>query len=211
MAEPTRGPAPLFAWRMAIADSDLRSTTRHVLLQLSCHMDLDGQGAWPGSARLAHDTGLHIGTVKQMLAVALDAGWLELVERGGTTGMARRANVWRATIPPTSCGQPAVRSVGNGPPDRSSSLTRPVVVADPNSSVSSTGNSSGGASSMVVEMSPENGCIQCNSTGLVYNATGGFDARCPCTYAPAGARPVHATRPPDVDELGVRFGMPANR
>lgn len=49
-------------------------------------------------------------------------------------------------------------------------------------------------------------CVSCHGKGTVYNATGGFEARCACTWDPEhNASRGPATRPP------VGFGMPAQR
>lgn len=48
-------------------------------------------------------------------------------------------------------------------------------------------------------------CPTCHGKGEHYNAVGGFDVACPCTYDPEWKPPGRATRPP------VGFGMPADR
>lgn len=127
--------APLFTWRSAIAESDLHPTTRHVLLTLSCYMNERGGSAYPGSTRLARDSGLNLSTVKEHLRRARDEGWLIVLARGGSTpDGGRKASEYVASVP----GVEDPRSSLTGRPDRvdrSSSPRRPVVQDDPISSV----------------------------------------------------------------------------
>lgn len=90
---------PLFSWRSAIADSDLPPTTRHVALALSTYMSERGDSAFPGAERLAHDTALHVSTVREKLGQLVETGWLVMLERGGTKGVKRHANVYQASVP----------------------------------------------------------------------------------------------------------------
>jgi hypothetical protein len=89
----------LFAWQRAIADSALPALTRHVALTLSLYMDADGGSAFPGARRLADDTGQSLRWVRPRLVELVDAGWLDVVERGGLRGEQRRANRYQARIP----------------------------------------------------------------------------------------------------------------
>lgn len=105
--------APLFTWRSAIAESDLAPTTRHVLLALSLYMNERGGSAYPGSARLARDTGLHQATVKGHLQTAVQTGWIEVIRQGGSNlGGRRLASEYVARTP-----------VDNGPDDRARRTT----------------------------------------------------------------------------------------
>lgn len=90
---------PLYSWRAAICDSDLRPAVRHVALAMSLYMSERGDSAFPGAKRLAHDTGLTERAVRTLLGDLAAAGWLELVARGGLKGGKRMANLYRATIP----------------------------------------------------------------------------------------------------------------
>lgn len=91
---------PLFTWRSAVCESNLGPTTRHVALTLALYMSERGDSAHPGPARLAHDTGLHVSTVKEHLSILTTVGWLAVVEKGGLKGEKRRANEYAARIPP---------------------------------------------------------------------------------------------------------------
>jgi hypothetical protein len=98
--------APLFDWRSAVCDSSLSSTQRHVLLTLSLYMNTRGGSAHPGSARLAHDTALHVDTVKRALRSATDAGWLIIREKGSALpGKPRRATEYVCNVPDSYWGQ----------------------------------------------------------------------------------------------------------
>jgi hypothetical protein len=89
----------VYTWRAALTDSDLPPTTRHVALTLSIYMSEKGDSAFPGARRLAHDTGLSERAVRKQLGDLVQAGWLEVVQRGGLRGETRRANAYRARIP----------------------------------------------------------------------------------------------------------------
>jgi len=85
----TKAPQPFFSWRHAILESDLSSTTRLVLLVLSCHMNSLGQGAYPSVRTLARETGLSRKAVMEHLTRARKAGWIVVGERGF------RGQIWR--------------------------------------------------------------------------------------------------------------------
>ena len=90
---------PLYTWRGEIGESTLAPTTRHVALALSLYMNEKTVSAFPGPARLAHDTGLHLVTVKDHLRILVKEGWLVVKSRGGLKGEQRHANVYEAHIP----------------------------------------------------------------------------------------------------------------
>jgi len=136
---------PLFSWRGAICESGLGPATRHVALTLSLHMNERGGSAYPGPARLAKETGLHVSTVKEKLSELERTGWLCCVVRGGIKGEKRCANQYEATFPepalfatPVAVGDPSgsgTRRPGRGDP--SPQPRTPVAVGDPSSSKNS--------------------------------------------------------------------------
>jgi hypothetical protein len=63
-AEDTTEVHPLFAWRDLIQKSDLPPTARHVALNLSTHMNLNGGSCFPSLETQASETGLHKSTAK---------------------------------------------------------------------------------------------------------------------------------------------------
>jgi DNA-binding MarR family transcriptional regulator len=75
--------SPLFTWRTAITESDLRPTSRHVALTLSLYMGEKGDHAWPAVTTLAEDTGLDRRTVQRALRELQDSGWLAVRIGGG--------------------------------------------------------------------------------------------------------------------------------
>ena len=99
MAHGSRTLKPLFGWRSAITESGLPSSTRHVALALSLHMNERGGSAFPGAVTLAKETGLNVSTVRERLNDLVEYGYLTLVEQGGRRGERRRANVYEASIP----------------------------------------------------------------------------------------------------------------
>jgi hypothetical protein len=82
-------------WRVAVRDSDLDPTARHVALTLSLRMNADGGSCHPSIATLAADTGRSERTVQVALGVLRDAGWLAIDGGGGR----QRTNHYRATTP----------------------------------------------------------------------------------------------------------------
>jgi hypothetical protein len=85
--------APLFTWRSAITESGLKPVTRHVALTLSLHMNERGGSCWPSLATLAAETGLAVKTVREHMAALARTGWLERIDRPGSSCM------WRARTP----------------------------------------------------------------------------------------------------------------
>jgi hypothetical protein len=75
-------PMKPWSWRSAILKSELPSTTRHVLLTLSCYVNEVGQSAYPSTKTLADDTGLSERAVITHLHVAEESGWLKIKQHG---------------------------------------------------------------------------------------------------------------------------------
>lgn len=88
---------PLFSWRSAICESGLPSTTRHVALTLSLHMNERGGSCFPGLVTLAKECGLSRQTVVTHLDALQSAGWLTKTTGGGRG----KASGWEATYPET--------------------------------------------------------------------------------------------------------------
>lgn len=69
--------SPTLSWRRAITQSDLPSTTRHILLNLSLYMNDMGESAFPSVETQAADTALsHVCVIKH-LKIARERGWLQ--------------------------------------------------------------------------------------------------------------------------------------
>lgn len=90
----------LFEWRKLIASNHgpESSSTRHVLLTLSLHMNLEGDSCFPSTALLATETAFSEHTVCKHLGIAEEAGWIEVYQRG-RSGRGWRRHGYRATIP----------------------------------------------------------------------------------------------------------------
>lgn len=128
---------PLYDWTSAIADSDLAATSRHVALTFALHLNRRDRSAYPGAAKLAEETGLHLSTVKRALADLEARGWLVCEQRGGSIkGGKRLATVWACAIPedPTGRTEDPVHPATGGPgrADRYSCARGPVAQDDPN-------------------------------------------------------------------------------
>ena len=68
----------MFSWRHAILESSLPSTTRHVLLTLSCHMNDVGGSCFPSISRLAYETGLSRQSIITHIHHAKEKGWIKV-------------------------------------------------------------------------------------------------------------------------------------
>lgn len=115
--------APIFTWRSAILQSDLRPTTRHVLLTLACYMNEAGESAFPAIPRLMQDTGLGRTAVEDHLRQAHQRGWVVRTPRKRDNG-GQSSNLYlpalptdfvRRDSPPPTRGDPP-RPRGGTPP-----------------------------------------------------------------------------------------------
>lgn len=89
----------LFRWRDALFASDLTSTTRLVLLTLSCHGDTDGADIRPGTRTLARKTGLSRRAVMDHLQAAERSGWIRRRELGRDRGQGWKRHGYELVIP----------------------------------------------------------------------------------------------------------------
>ena len=181
MADPTPRPKilPLLTWRSAIADSDLTPTQRHVCLAISLYMNEKGGSAFPGSARLAHDTGLHIDTVKSALRSIVKSDWLRVVKKGGTpVGGVRFATVYAANLPVDN-DRGSYATGGLEWHDRGSSLADPGVEDAPISSLNSSGTRELDFHKLAETADPE--CFMCWGKGFARNPRSGNEGACECT------------------------------
>ncbi|CAB3742691.1 hypothetical protein LMG24238_06924 [Paraburkholderia sediminicola] len=87
-----------WTWRHAIISSPLPSTTRHVLLTLSCHVNDAGEPAYPSTALLATETGLSERSVVTHLQDAAALGWL-IVQKHGYGGQRWARNQYYPRVP----------------------------------------------------------------------------------------------------------------
>lgn len=106
----------LTRWQRAVRDSALPPVVRHVLLTLGTYMKADGTDGYPGGIRLAKGTGLSLRAVRAALAVAEDAGFIRVAERGGSpAGGKRTSTVYVAQIP-TDAPPAPVNDAADAPP-----------------------------------------------------------------------------------------------
>lgn len=109
--------SPLFSWRGQIAapDSGLQSTTRHVALTLSLHMNERGGSCFPAIETLAGETGLTYDTVRRHLRILRESGWLATEER--RRGEGRGTTVfYSATTPGLTTGRETTGGLSTGGP-----------------------------------------------------------------------------------------------
>lgn len=74
---------PLFTWRSAVASKHgpVKSTTRHVLLNLGLHMNELGESCFPSTRLQAEETGLSERAVCEHLGIAKETGWIKVAEK----------------------------------------------------------------------------------------------------------------------------------
>ncbi|MFG2109476.1 hypothetical protein [Micromonospora chersina] len=90
-----------FDWQRLLLLSPLPVPTRWILMVLSVYMSEDGGNARPGLDNLSLVSGRGRRQCIDHLGAAVEAGYLEQVERGGYRGVhhGRRASVYAATVP----------------------------------------------------------------------------------------------------------------
>lgn len=87
-----------FSWRRYLLDSDLESSTKHVLLTLSCYFSEQGTGIYPSTRRLSRDCNLNRETVEIHLRKAKELGWISS-RMHGYAGQRWRRTEYRLLIP----------------------------------------------------------------------------------------------------------------
>lgn len=77
-----RGKAPVFRYRDFIRSNQVikDQTLRHILLNLSLYMDMDGNRCYPSQEQIASDTGLTRETVNKKLKMAEEKGYIKILK-----------------------------------------------------------------------------------------------------------------------------------
>ena len=88
----------VWSWRQAIQKSDLKSTVKHVLLNLSVYMNDLGESCYPTIAQQVLDTGLSKKTVIVAIQLAEEAGFL-IKNKHGFSGQKWANNEYQAIYP----------------------------------------------------------------------------------------------------------------
>jgi DNA-binding GntR family transcriptional regulator len=101
-------PHPQLAWRLAVRDSTLRPTARHVALTLDTWMDKNGH-CFPERPTIADATGLGLRTVDAALRTLEHEGFLRVQRSRG-----RHVNHYYATLPNSAAAAP-LNSAGAAP------------------------------------------------------------------------------------------------
>ncbi len=91
-------PENVWSWRHAILQSDLPATTSHVLLTIACYINDVGVGCYPTTKQLAAATRLSERAICTHIAIAREAGWLE-VSKHGFAGQKWQNNEYRPLWP----------------------------------------------------------------------------------------------------------------
>jgi hypothetical protein len=102
--------ALLFVWRRALTDSNLNPTRRLVAFTLSLHMDAAGGSCWPSLERVAHESGLSLGAVKNALNELEAGGWIERNRAGRGKGGRGKVTHYVAKLPGNGHVEAAFRS-----------------------------------------------------------------------------------------------------
>src|SRR5262245_57241541 len=76
--------APLFAWRRAVMDSDLRPALKHLALTMATYMDVRGGSCFPSAQTLADDTSMNVGSIHRLREELAASGWLRRTRKGGS-------------------------------------------------------------------------------------------------------------------------------
>ena len=105
-----------YTWRAGIIKSNLPSTTRHVLLTLSCHFNDAGEACYPSTRLLAEETGLSERAVITHLANARALGWLR-VSKHGFAGQEWARNQYTPSFPEGTEPRSAPSEKGTEPND----------------------------------------------------------------------------------------------
>lgn len=92
-----------WSWRQQLLKSGLPSTTRHVLLTLSCHVNDAGEPCYPTVEKLALETGLSKRVVMLHLENGKEQGWIK-IERHGFSGQKWATNQYELSWPETQKG-----------------------------------------------------------------------------------------------------------
>jgi hypothetical protein len=88
-----------FEWERLMLMSPLPRATKTVLLVLGVFMSEDGGDARPGLENFVTASGRGRSSLIEHLAVAVDAGYLDVVERGGFRRKTARASEYAASVP----------------------------------------------------------------------------------------------------------------
>jgi len=92
-----------WSWRHAVIDSDLKPTTRHVLLTIGCSMNDKGEGCFPTTKQLARETALSERAVCEHINLAIEAGYLTKFQHG-FAGQKWKRNEYRPRWPDAEKG-----------------------------------------------------------------------------------------------------------
>lgn len=94
-----------WTWKQMVIKSDLKATTKHVLLTLDSYINSMGEGAYPSTKTLATDTSLSERAVCTHLQLAREAGFIRVKKHGfGAQKWARHE--YFATYPPKQGTEP---------------------------------------------------------------------------------------------------------
>lgn len=116
-----------YTWERAIGESELKTTTRCMLLTMATFLNRQGGGCFPSQEILAKMCGTSVPTIKRSVREAKDAGFLR-VERQVTNGI-KRGNIYHPTFPnDPSSDHP--RSVDASPVIRPEGITHDPSITD---------------------------------------------------------------------------------
>ncbi|HCS27861.1 MAG TPA: hypothetical protein DIW43_10430 [Spongiibacteraceae bacterium] len=107
----------LFHWRKRLLDSDLPSTTKLVLLVIASYMNIDGEGAFPSTRRIAANASLSQRAVITHIKMATRAGFI-IVFKEERTGQNWALNHYRIGLPAPQGAEPRSARTVDSPCDQ---------------------------------------------------------------------------------------------
>lgn len=166
-------------WMLALRESDLTSTERHVAMAFAMRANADGGSCFPGPALIADDTGLTVRTVKRARTSLIEAGWLVELERGGMDGSKRVPSSFLLSIPDTGdTDSPVSEGPVTGDRGSKSRVTQDHPTDKRLTDTDTNGGTAVGQSLRVVRADPA--CSDCFGHGWVIDATTDVARRCLC-------------------------------
>lgn len=166
-------------WMLALRESTLTSTERHVALAFALRADANGGSCFPGPATIGRDTGYDIRTVKRARSTLIEAGWLVELERGGMVGSERVPSSFVLSIPATGGTEsPVSESSATGDTRSRPRVTHGHPTNKRLTDTDTNGGAAVGKQLRGVKALPD--CLDCFGHGWVIDAGSNEARRCAC-------------------------------
>jgi hypothetical protein len=117
---------PLFEWRTALRESELRPALKHLGLAMSLYVDQNAPNCYASAATLARDTSMNVGAVHRLRGELTELGWLECLRKGGSKrGEKRETSSFKLTTPRVQDDQSSTSTGDPESSDPASSIVGP--------------------------------------------------------------------------------------